>query len=512
MEYENGPLGCRSILFLPWYNTAMEAGKRKQDAVNDDSQVEPERTVGHVQASMRGLPSVDRVLAHPALQASRGELPHELLVLAIRQELERVRAGMRSGNSMQVSTEEIAQNAALLAALFASPSLRPAINATGVVIHTNLGRAPLSKAAIEVVAAVAGYSNLEYDLEEGRRGSRYVHAVQVLRRVTGCEDAMVVNNNAAALVLVLAGLAQGRQVVVSRGQLVEIGGGFRIPDIMRQSGARLVEVGTTNRTYISDYADAITEDTALLLRVHSSNFRLTGFTTSASIEEMAELAHARGLPVVDDVGSGALLDTTQYGLSPEPRVQDSLHAGADLVLFSGDKLLGGPQCGIVAGRAEVVARLRKHPLARALRVDKMTLAALEATLLHYLKGEAERNVPIWRMIAARPEELHVRATGWAVELGRRGLECRVEEGQSTVGGGSLPGDTLPTALLAIVPGVQADTVDSPGAEAGEWAARLRRTPVPVIARVERGLLVLDPRTVAPEEEATLLDTLASTLG
>lgn len=460
-------------------------------------------------SAMRGLPSVDKVLAHPALQAARRELPHDLVALTARQVLDRLRTSLSSGSGAAISLDEIAENAVSLAHLMSSPSLRRAINATGVVIHTNLGRAPLSKAAVEAITGVARYSNLEYDLEEGQRGSRYVHAVQVLRRVTGCEDALVVNNNAAALVLVLAALGQGREVIVSRGQLVEIGGGFRIPDIMRQSGAQLVEVGTTNRTYVSDYEAAITEGTALLLRVHASNFRLVGFTTSPGIEEIAELAHAHGLLAADDVGSGALLDTTRYGLSPEPRVQASLEAGADLVLFSGDKLLGGPQCGIIAGKGEVVARLRKHPLARALRVDKLTLGALEATLLHYLKGEAEREVPVWRMITATPVQLHARASEWAGELTQLGLTCGVEEGQSTVGGGSLPGDTLPTVLLALTPQPGRGS-PSPARQAGEWAARLRQSPTPVIARVERGLLLVDPRTVAEDEERTLLDALLST--
>ncbi|HVG00877.1 MAG TPA: L-seryl-tRNA(Sec) selenium transferase [Chloroflexia bacterium] len=460
-------------------------------------------------SAVRGLPSVDKVLAHPALQAARRELPHELVALAARQALDRLRTSLLSGSSAVISLDDIAANSVSLAHLMSSPSLRRSINATGVVIHTNLGRAPLSKAAVEALTSVARYSNLEYDLEEGQRGSRYVHAVQVLRRVTGCEDALVVNNNAAALVLVLAALGQGREVIVSRGQLVEIGGGFRIPDIMRQSGAQLVEVGTTNRTYVSDYQAAITERAALLLRVHASNFRLVGFTTSPGIEEIAELAHAHGLLAVDDVGSGALLDTTRYGLSPEPRVQTSLQAGADLVLFSGDKLLGGPQCGIIAGKGDVVARLRKHPLARALRVDKLTLGALEATLLHYLKGEAEREVPVWRMIAATPAQLHARAGAWAVELTRLGLTCGVEEGESTVGGGSLPGDTLPTFLLALTP--QDGSVSlNPARQAGEWAARLRQSPTPVIARVERGLVLVDPRTVAEDEGRVLLDALVST--
>lgn len=497
-----GPARCRSLFYLPWYNSRMEVEERQGENGKRDAHFTGA-------ATMRSLPSVDRVLAHPALQPARSELPHDLLVLAARQELERLRASLKSGGSVDVSVEDIAHNVASVAQLISSPSLRPAINATGVIIHTNLGRAPLSKAAIEAITKLARYSNLEYDIVEGQRGSRYVHAVQVLRRVTGCEDALVVNNNAAALVLVLAALGQGREVVVSRGQLVEIGGGFRIPDIMRQSGARLVEVGTTNRTYLSDYEAAITDQTAILLRVHASNFRVVGFTTSPSVEELAALARSKSLVMVEDVGSGALLDTTRYGLSPEPQVQASLQAGADLVLFSGDKLLGGPQCGIIAGKADVVARLRKHPLARALRVDKLTLGALEATLLHYLKGEAEREVPVWRMIAATPEQLRVRAEAWSEKLVGQGVECRVEEGLSTVGGGSLPGDMLPTFLLALVPTYMGET-ESQTALAGEWATRLRQAAVPVVARVERGLLVIDPRTVAEDEERRLLEAALST--
>jgi L-seryl-tRNA(Ser) seleniumtransferase len=487
----------------------MEIDRHARDVGKTDAMAVTGRDQTAGVAPMRGLPSVDRVLSHPGLQAARGELPHDLLVLAIRQELDRLRSALTTHSPVDISPDEIASNAASLARLMSSPSLRPAINATGVIIHTNLGRAPLSKAAVEAITNLARYSNLEFDLEEGQRGSRYVHAVQVLRRVAGCEDALVVNTNAAALVLVLAALGQDREVVVSRGQLVEIGGGFRIPDIMRQSGARLVEVGTTNRTYLSDYEAATTDQTALLLRVHASNFRLVGFTTSPTVEELATLAHRDGLLMVDDVGSGALLDTTRYGLSPEPQVQASLQAGADLVLFSGDKLLGGPQCGIIAGKGEIVARLRKHPLARALRVDKLTLGALEATLLHYLKGEAEREVPVWRMIAATPEQLRARATAWAEELSRRGLECRVEEGLSTVGGGSLPGDMLPTFLLAMAPNPGGDTTN-PTRQAGEWATRLRQAPTPVVARVEKGLLVIDPRTVAEGEVPPLLDALTST--
>lgn len=423
--------------------------------------------------------------------------------------MERLRVGfVQASVSTMPTLDEIAANVAATAQLISSPSLRPVINATGVVIHTNLGRAPLSRSAIKAVTSLAEYGNLEYDLEAGERGSRYSHAVQVLRRVTGCEDALVVNNNAAALVMVLAALGSGREVVVSRGQLVEIGGGFRIPDIMRQSGARLVEVGTTNRTYAADYEAAITPDTAMLMRIHTSNFRLVGFTTSPEPPELADLAHRHGILMVDDVGSGALLNTALYGLSPEPTVQDSLQAGCDLVLFSGDKLLGGPQCGIIAGMATVIARLRKHPLARALRVDKLTLAALEATLLHYLKMEAEHEVPVWKMISATPDKLRSRAEGLVARLADAGIHADVEQGESAVGGGSLPGDTLPTWLVSIGPdGNRKAGVQQP---VSLLAVKLRHAPTPVVARVEGGMLLIDPRTVLEHQEPALLESLIAT--
>ncbi|HET6262975.1 MAG TPA: L-seryl-tRNA(Sec) selenium transferase [Chloroflexia bacterium] len=470
---------------------------------NDDTQEQAEANRAE---RLRSIPSADKILAHPALAEARAELPHAVIMAAVRAESDRLRAALTSGNSRTPDLSDLASRAVATAWLMSSPSLRPVINATGVIVHTNLGRAPLSRSAIEAIARVSAYSNLEYDLDAGERGSRYDHAVEVLRRVTGCEDALVVNNNAAALVLVLSALAAGREAIVSRGQLVEIGGGFRIPEIMRQSGARLAEVGTTNRTYIADYANAITADTAILLRVHASNFRVVGFTTSPELGELAALARSHNLVLVDDVGSGALLDTTRYGLAPEPLVQASLEAGADLVLFSGDKLLGGPQCGIIAGKSEQIARLRKHPLARALRVDKLTLAALEATLLHYLKGEAEREIPIWRMIATSQEELKAKATEWTQRLTEQGIECRIIEGESAIGGGSLPGETLPTWLAAITPpNSQASNSEQ---AAGHLASLLRHAPTPIIARVDRGTLLLDPRTVLPPEE-TLLGQLIS---
>jgi L-seryl-tRNA(Ser) seleniumtransferase len=459
---------------------------------------EQHTTTNSAVKGLRGIPSVDKVLAHPRMAEARASLPQNIVTMAVREELDAIRRAILSDGQRAPSPDEVAERAAERALEIVAPSLKRVINATGVVIHTNLGRAPLSEAALEAVNQVAAYSNLEYDLGKGERGSRYDHAVEILRRVTGCEDALVVNNNAAALVLVLTALSQGRDVILSRGQSVEIGGGFRIPEIMRTSGAHLVEVGTTNRTYTRDYAEAITADSTLVMRVHSSNFRITGFTTTPDVEEMASLAHEHNLLMVDDIGSGALLDTTRYGLSPEPMVQTSLQAGADLVLFSGDKLLGGPQCGVIAGKSALIARLRKHPLTRALRIDKITLAALEATLLHYFKGEAEREIPVWRMISMGGEEIKQRAEGWAAQLRGRNINCTIEQGRSTIGGGSLPGETLPTWLVGM------GNSEFRMLNEGELAGRLRRLPVPIIARVERGMVLLDPRTVLEREEAQLL--------
>lgn len=456
---------------------------------------------------LREIPSVDRVLQHAALTEVRQLLPHSVIVAAVRDELHAARAVAAGDTEQSLSVEEIAMRALARAGNLSEPTLRRVINATGVVIHTNLGRAPLSDAAKQAMLNVAAYSNLEYDLEQGARSSRYRHATATLKSVTGCEDALVVNNAAAALVLVLVAFAAGKEVILSRGQSVEIGGGFRIPDVMRQSGANLVEVGTTNRTYIHDYAEAIGETSAILMRVHASNFRIVGFTTTPSVNELAELAHGRGLLMVDDIGSGALLDTSKYGLAPEPMVQASLKAGADIVIFSGDKLLGGPQCGIIAGRGEYIGKLKKHPLARALRVDKLTLAALEATLLHYLKGEAEQEVPVWRMISAQPSELQKRAEGWAGSLRARDVACAVEEGLSAVGGGSLPGETLPTWLVTIKLSKAGDK--SAEEAAGDMARALRLVPISVVGRVERGVLLLDPRTVPLEAEEDLLETVAN---
>jgi len=450
--------------------------------------------------ALRYLPSVDSLLNEPALRALESRHGHGVLVEAVRSVLDGTRQEVLAGHPAP-GHQELADIIARRVQAALRPSLRPIINATGVIIHTNLGRAPLSAAAIAAMQEVgAGYSNLEYDLEAGQRGSRYTHATDLLRRLTGAEAALVVNNNAAATLLILTALARGRQVIISRGQLVEIGGGFRIPEVMAQSGARLVEVGTTNKTYLRDYAAAITEETALLMRVHTSNFRVTGFTHETGIEELVALSRERGLPALDDLGSGSLLDTTPFGLMPEPTVQASIEAGADLVCFSGDKLLGGPQAGIIVGRAELVERIKRFPMTRALRVDKTTLAGLQATLLSYLRGVATEEIPVWRMISASAEALRERAQAWADRLGAAGAVARVVPAESTVGGGSLPGETLSGYALAVV-------VDSPDS----LSARLRTSNPPVIARIENDQVLLDPRTVLPEQDEQLLHVVAAAI-
>lgn len=376
-----------------------------------------------------------------------------------------------------------------------APSPRPLINATGVVIHTNLGRAPLSKAALAAADAVGrGYSDLEIDLATGRRGSRQAHLQSLLMQITGAEAALVVNNNASALLLGLSALAAGREVIVARGEAVEIGGGFRIPDVLRQSGCTLVDVGTTNRTYVWDYADAVTDDTAAFLKAHASNFRVEGFTAAVDEWELVVLGDRTGIPVLHDVGSGALLPTERYGLAHEPMPQEAIAAGVGLVFFSGDKLLGGPQAGIVVGKQDLVQRLERHPLARAVRIDKMSLASLTATLTHYLSGTAESEVPVWRMIAAKPVDIKARAERWqSIISGYPGFDVAVTPARSAIGGGSLPGETLDSWALSISP-------QSGGASPESLLSRLRSRSMPVIARIEDDAVRLDPRTVLPEQD------------
>ena len=448
------------------------------------------------QDALRRLPSVGRLLQGEAASRWVAALGRDLVVEACREALEAERRRVLSGEAYAGEEALWADVVARLQATV-QPTLRPVINASGVVIQTNLGRSPLSEATLDAMRrAGEGYSNLEYDLAAGERGSRYVHAEALLTRLTGAEAGLLVNNNAGAVLLALSALARGREVIISRGQLVEIGGGFRIPDVMAQSGAQLVEVGTTNRTYASDYRTAITDETAALMRVHSSNFRVIGFTHQPTLDELVALAHERGLPLIDDLGSGTLLDTAPYGLAHEPTVQESVAAGADVVTFSGDKLLGGPQAGIIVGRADLVAQLRRHPLTRALRVDKTTIAGIQANLLHYVKGEATREVPIWRMIAATADEVAARARALIAALGEAGARCEVVLGQSMIGGGSLPEETLPTALIAVEISAPSD------------AARALRLGDPaVVSRVQDDLLLLDLRTVLPREEEALIARL-----
>ncbi|MCK6578244.1 MAG: L-seryl-tRNA(Sec) selenium transferase [Anaerolineae bacterium] len=458
-------------------------------------------------AALRSLPSVDALLTGDDGGALIARYGRSAAAQAMRDCLADVRERLRRGDAPPTSAEALLIEIARDLERRFQPSLRPVINAAGIILHTNLGRAPLSAAAQEAMVAVAAaYSTLEYDLAAGARGSRLIHPESVLREVTGAEAALVVNNNAAALVLILSALAKERDVIISRGQLVEIGGGFRVPDVMIQSGARLVEVGTTNRTRAADYAAAITPETALLMRAHASNFRQIGFVESAALEDLAALARSRDVLLVDDLGSGALIDTTRYGLEHEPTVQESLAAGCDLVAFSGDKLLGGPQAGIIVGRRTLIERLKKHPLARAIRADKLCLAALVATLDHYRRDEAPAQIPIWRMIARPLTDLQTAAASWAAALREHAavrqidLSIEVIEGESAVGGGSLPGVTLPTALLAL-------RLRDPSPA----AAALRAGDPPVIARIKDDRLLFDPRTVLPSQDAALLAALRAVL-
>jgi L-seryl-tRNA(Ser) seleniumtransferase len=440
-------------------------------------------------ASLSNLPSIDALLrASDHLLAHYG---HDQTVRALRRVVDDARQSALSGGSIPTDSDLLAQAADRLMRE-SRPTLRPVINATGVIIHTNLGRAPLSDAALDAMRAVGGgYSTLEYELEPGARGKRDRHIERILLDVTGAEAGLVVNNNASAVLLALLALAHGREVIISRGQLIEIGGAFRIPDVMAQSGAIMVEVGTTNRTHLLDYTNAITEHTAAIVRAHASNFKVIGFTESVPLAEISQLAHARGLLVLDDIGSGALLDTASFGLAHEPTAQESLADGVDLVMFSGDKLLGGPQAGIIIGRADLIDTLKKHPLARAVRADKLCLAGLSATLDHYRRGEALDKVPVWRMISMPLDAIRTRADAWAAAVGGD-----VIASESTIGGGSLPGEALPTWVLA-------PHVDQPNAA----AAQLRRHDPPVIARVAQDRVLLDPRTVLPGEDESIIHAL-----
>jgi len=442
---------------------------------------------------LRNLPSIEQLLQNATQLVERFGRP--LTLDALRSTLDETRARFKADSETALpSIDLIITESESHLISWTKPTLLPVINATGVILHTNLGRAPLSQAAITAMnEAAANYSNLEFDLATGKRGSRLIHAEVILQKLLGVEAALIVNNNASAVLLVLSALANKKRVVISRTQLVEIGGGFRLPDVMKQSGAKLVEIGATNKVRLADYENELS-DAALVMRAHRSNFKLVGFTEEPELKEIVDLAHKANVIVVDDLGSGALIDTAKYGIAHEPTVQESLAAGVDLVCFSGDKLLGGPQAGIIVGKKALIDRIKKHPLARAVRADKTCLAGVTATLTHYLKDEAEREIPIVRMMSLTPEQVRSRAEAWQAVLG----QGEVVESESTVGGGSLPGESMPTFVLSL-------QVKSPD----KFLKKLREANPPVIARTENDKVLLDPRTVILEQDQTLLTTLKS---
>ena len=465
-----------------------------------------------VGAILRRIPSVDEVLTGAATQRLLERQPRWAVLEAVREVLAACRRRALAGDASPEATQALLDPQAIQASVEAAtarkagPSLRPVINATGVVLHTNLGRAPLAPSALAAIAATArGYSNLEFDLDSGARGSRQAHVENLLCALTGAEAALVVNNNAAAVFLAVNTLANGREVVISRGELVEIGDSFRIPDVMTSAGGRLREVGTTNRTHLADYEQAVGPETGMILKVHRSNFQLLGFTADVETASLVALARQRSLPVMEDLGSGALVDLSAFGLRREPLAADAIRAGMDVVTFSGDKLLGGPQAGILVGRRELLARLRRNPLARTVRIDKLCLAALEATLR--LAREADlacQEIPVLRMLSLPAAAVGARAEALAEALRAvaPGVRCAVEAGTSEVGGGALPLQALPTRVLTLGPGREG---------AGALEARLRTGEPPVLVRVQGERVLLDLRTVAPDEDAALLAALTAVL-
>lgn len=454
-------------------------------------------------ALFRSIPKADNLLNQEPLRSL--PVPRGIRMDAIRETLEELREQIRRGELDTLPGEAaICEAAARRAKLAAEPSLRPVINATGVVLHTNLGRACLSERAVQAVTAAAGrYSTLEYDLLRGQRGSRHSHVDRLLCRLTGAEAAMVVNNNAAAVLLILSAVGAGGEVIVSRGELVEIGGSFRIPEIMEQCGCKLREVGATNKTHLRDYEQAINDGTKALLKVHTSNYRVVGFSESVALDELTALGAKHNLPVIEDLGSGCLADLSAAGIYDEPTVTDSVRAGADLISFSGDKLLGGPQAGIILGTEAWIGRLKKHPLARALRVDKMTLAALAATLESYWDpGQAAAEIPTLRMLFAPAEQLHSRALRLRDGLLAAGVSCEVVPERDQVGGGSVPTRTLVTYTVAVFP-------KSRGVNALE--ERLRRGDPPIIGRIVKDQYLLDLRTIWDDEFPAVIQRVSEAL-
>jgi L-seryl-tRNA(Ser) seleniumtransferase len=453
----------------------------------------PESRPARAEVSLlRQIPAVDELLGREALRALEERLGHRLVVEATRNVLQGLRGRIASGQLSSVSAEMLEQEIIAATQAAAGFSLCPVINASGVILHTNLGRAPLARDAIEHLAEVATqYSNLEYDLERGERGKRDTHTDQLFAQLLGAERTLVVNNNAAAVFLALNTLAEGGEVIVSRGELIEIGGSFRLPEICAKSGAVLREVGTTNRTRLADYAAAINERTRVLLRVHPSNFRIVGFTERPTLDELVDLGRQRHLVVLEDLGSGCLLDFTPLGLRDEPPAGASVRAGVDVVTFSGDKLLGGPQAGILTGKREPLDKIRKNPLFRVLRVDKLIIAALEATIALYLRDDLN-GIPALRMMRLSRDEIGQRAARLAERIAARpGYSVEIEDGESVIGGGSTPGQSLPTKLLAVTHHRHS---------APDLEALLRQNAPPIIARIERERLLLDLRTVFEEQD------------
>jgi L-seryl-tRNA(Ser) seleniumtransferase len=449
-------------------------------------------------SALRDIPSVEGILSDPIVEACIAQYGRSLTLQAVRTCLADLRGMKRDNPSGEISMDGIRKTVIHWLQDQVHVSIRPVINASGVLIHTNLGRAPLSQEAMQAIQAIAGsYSNLEYDLSVGKRGKRANAVEQKLIALTGAEDAYVVNNNASAVLLVLAALARRKRVVISRTQLVEIGGGFRIPEVLQQSGAKLYEIGTTNRVHLQDYAEALEQPNAVILRAHHSNFKIIGFTTEPALSELVQLAAKDGHLVIDDLGSGAVLPTEIYASAHEPMVQESIQAGADVVCFSGDKLFGGPQAGILVGKKAALQKIKKHPFARAVRADKLCLAALEATITHYLKEEALVKIPLWKMLSLSLEDCESRVKHWQHVLGRG----EMLSGQSTIGGGSMPEETLATCLFALkVPNINA------------FQKTLRALEVPIIARVLQDQIVFDPRTVLAEQEIIFLDEMKTLLG
>jgi L-seryl-tRNA(Ser) seleniumtransferase len=450
-----------------------------------------------VKVELRKLPSVEEILTTAEVQPLIDCYSRVLVTDSLQELLEDMRRCILEGTNCPSRNKIITRLGQELTSVWAG-MLSSVINATGVILHTNLGRTPLSTETVSLLASLgSSYGALEYDLVSGQRGHRAAILERMLCQISGAESALVVNNNAAAIYLVLMVLARGREAVVSRGELVQIGGGFRIPEVMAESGVLLKEVGTTNKTYIEDYEKAIGKKTALLLKVHQSNYAIRGFTHQVDIAALKELTDRCGLPLLYDLGSGALLPTEGHGLEHEPMVQEAVSAGADIVCFSGDKLLGGPQAGIILGRKKYVDKLRKHPLMRTLRVGRLIVLALEATLLHYLKQEAAECLPLWRMMNYTSDELSQRAEAIASRLKKTGLEVEVISGVSMVGGGSLPDQFLQSRLVAI----------KPGCTVNRFAAKLRLSVPPVLGRIEDGRFLLDVRTVMPSLDDTLVEII-----